>query len=114
MKRRRNILGFIYLLHFHRPFHHARHYTGWTTDVKRRVGEHFDATTHSSHLIQAAATAGIGFDLVRVWENKTRNDERQMKKQGGASRRCPICMEERKNGTSNDTGASAGRGRPAH
>ena len=25
-------LGIVYLLHFDRPYQHARHYTGWTGD----------------------------------------------------------------------------------
>jgi hypothetical protein len=28
----RGRLGIVYLLHFDRPYRHARHYTGWTTD----------------------------------------------------------------------------------
>jgi predicted GIY-YIG superfamily endonuclease len=87
----RDVKGFIYLLHFHRPFGHARHYTGWAKDVEKRVGEHFDGSYHSSRLVRAALKAGIGFDVARIWADKTRNDERQMKKQGGAARRCPIC-----------------------
>lgn len=97
MRRRRNVKGSIYLLHFHRAFKHARHYTGWAKNVDARVGEHFDGSAHSSHLVKAALAAGIGFDVARVWQGKTRNDERKMKLQGGASRRCPICAEARKN-----------------
>ena len=89
--RRRNVVGTVYLLHFHRPFKHARHYTGWAKNFERRVGQHFDGSSHSSHLVKAALNAGIGFDVARVWHGKTRNDERQMKKQGGAAKRCPIC-----------------------
>lgn len=95
MKRRRNVKGSIYLLHFHRPYKHARHYTGWAKDVDARLGEHFDGSGHSSHLVKAALAAGIGFDVARIWRDKTRNDERQMKLQGGAARRCPICAMNR-------------------
>jgi hypothetical protein len=90
-KVRKDVKGYIYLLHFHRPFKHARHYTGWAKDVDARLAEHFDGSSHSSHLVKAALAAGIGFDVARVWVGKTRIDERQMKLQGGASRRCPIC-----------------------
>lgn len=91
----KNIKGAIYLLHFHRPFKHARHYTGWAKNVDSRLAEHFDGSAHSSRLVRAACQAGIGFDVARIWHNKTRNDERQMKLQGGASRRCPICQMNR-------------------
>jgi hypothetical protein len=94
---RKDVIGSIYLLHFHRPYKHARHYTGWAKNVETRVGQHFDGSTNSSHLVKAALTAGIGFDIARIWPHKTRNDERQMKLQGGAARRCPICAEARKN-----------------
>jgi hypothetical protein len=83
MKARRNVKGFIYLLHFHRPFKHARHYTGWAKDVDARLAEHFDGSSHSSRLVKAACAAGIGFDVARIWKGKTRIDERQMKLQGG-------------------------------
>jgi hypothetical protein len=91
----RNVKGFICLLHFHRPFKHARHYTGWAKNLDARLGQHFDGSNHSSRLIKAALGAGIGFDVARVWEGKTRNDERQMKLQGGASRRCPLCRDRK-------------------
>jgi len=92
-RRKRNVKGSIYLLHFHRPLKHARHYTGWAKDVVARVREHQRGCEHSSRLMQAVIAAGIGFDVVRVWTGKTRIDERQMKKHG-AGRRCPICTPE--------------------
>jgi hypothetical protein len=38
--------------------------------------------------------AGITFRLARVWPGVTRARERQLKQQGGASRRCPICLDQ--------------------
>lgn len=89
-------VGWVYLLHFDRPFGHARHYTGWAKDVDARIGEHMDGVAHSANIVRKAAAAGIGFSVARIWPNKTRNDERAMKNQGGASRRCPICAMEKK------------------
>jgi hypothetical protein len=91
----RNVIGEIYLLHFDRPYRHARHYTGWAKDTNRRVGQHLDGSTHSNPLILAAQSAGIGVSVARVWKRKTRNDERRLKNQGGASRRCPLCQMEK-------------------
>lgn len=34
----------IYLLHFHRPLHHARHYLGIATDLGARLEEHARGT----------------------------------------------------------------------
>jgi hypothetical protein len=39
--------------------------------------------------------AGIGFELARTWEGD-RYRERALKRQGGASRRCPICLAEQR------------------
>jgi hypothetical protein len=93
---RQNVKGLIYLLHFHRPYKHAWHYTGWAKSIEARMGQHFDGSARSSRLVKAALAAGIGFDVARIWAGKTRNNERRMKLQGGAARRCPICAEERK------------------
>ena len=33
-------MGLIYLLHFERSYHHARHYLGYTEDLDARVAAH--------------------------------------------------------------------------
>jgi hypothetical protein len=86
-----NGTGVVYLLHFDRPFGHARHYTGWVTTrtyLLPRLGAHTDGV--GARLMQVIAEAGIGFRLARTWDGG-RTRERQLKRQGGASRRCPIC-----------------------
>jgi hypothetical protein len=45
--------------------------------------------------------AGIGFTLARTWPG-TRARERQLKAQGGASRRCPICKEGKREMTTQE------------
>ena len=80
--------GVVYLLHFDRPYRHAAHYTGWTTNLTTRLQEH--ATGHGARLLAVARTAGIGWQLARTWPG-TRHTERALKRQGGASRRCPLC-----------------------
>jgi predicted GIY-YIG superfamily endonuclease len=80
--------GVVYLLHFDRPFGHARHYTGWTTDLVARLAEH--AAGRGARLLAVVTEAGIGWQLARTWCG-TRNTERALKRQGGASRRCPLC-----------------------
>jgi len=81
-------VGTIYLLHFDRPYQHARHYTGWTLDLDNRLAKH--AAGRGARLLQIAAAFGIGWHLARTWPG-TRNLERALKRQGGASRRCPLC-----------------------
>ena len=80
--------GTVYLLHFDRPYGHARHYTGWTANLAERLAAH--RAGHGARLISVITAAGIGFTLARTWDGDRRR-ERQIKNQGGASRRCPLC-----------------------
>jgi predicted GIY-YIG superfamily endonuclease len=82
--------GTIYLLHFDRPFGHARHYLGWTTCLENRLAEHGKA--HGSALMRAVATAGIGWRVAATWPGD-RYRERQLKARGH-TRKCPICRAE--------------------
>jgi hypothetical protein len=93
--------GTVYLLHLSElyvpypdapPWSCARHYTGWAgggaRGLARRLREH--GTAHGSPLLLAARRAGISWELARTWPG-TREREVQLKRQGGASRRCPLC-----------------------
>jgi predicted GIY-YIG superfamily endonuclease len=84
--------GIVYLVHFTEPYRHARHYTGWTADLDSRLAEH--QAGRGARLLQVITQAGIDWTLARTWQG-TRERERQLKRQGGASRRCPICRAER-------------------
>ncbi len=87
------VAGTIYLLHFDPPYQHAAHYLGWTRartkeGVLRRVLRHLRG--NGSPLVRAAVRAGCTVQLVRVWRNADRYEERRLK--GHASTRyCPIC-----------------------
>jgi predicted GIY-YIG superfamily endonuclease len=80
--------GTIYLLHFDQPYAHAGHYCGFTTDLPARLAQH--TAGHGARLLAVNKAAGIGFRLARTWTG-TRATERALKRQGGASRRCPLC-----------------------
>jgi len=82
-------LGTVYLLHFDRSYRHARHYLGWAKGLDTRLAEH--AAGHGARLLQVVAAAGITWTLARTWPGVTRNRERQLKRMGGAARRCPLC-----------------------
>lgn len=84
--------GVVYLVHFTQPYRQARHYTGWTADLDSRLSE--PHAGRDARLLQVITQAGIDWTLARTWEG-TRERERQLKRQGGASRRCPICRTER-------------------
>jgi predicted GIY-YIG superfamily endonuclease len=80
--------GTIYLVHFERPYKHARHYLGWTIDLDNRLTQH--ANGQGARLLEVIQQAGIQWTLARTWRG-TRVRERQLKCQGGAARLCPLC-----------------------
>jgi predicted GIY-YIG superfamily endonuclease len=80
--------GTVYLLHFDQPYRHARHYVGWALNVKRRLAEH--EAGRGARLLAVAREAGITWQLARMWPGG-RARERQIKRQGGHSRQCPLC-----------------------
>jgi hypothetical protein len=84
----------VYLLHFDQPYRHARHYQGWAADLERRLAEHRAGGQAAARLMQVIHAEGIGCTLARTWRG-TRGRERQLKVQGGASRRCPVCIAVR-------------------
>ncbi|MEV4888760.1 hypothetical protein AB0K48_05145 [Nonomuraea sp. NPDC055795] len=81
--------GTVYLLHFAQPYKHARHYTGWTSDLDSRLALH--ESGQGARLLSVVKNAGIAWSLARTWSGG-RARERALKRQGGASRRCPICL----------------------
>jgi predicted GIY-YIG superfamily endonuclease len=87
--------GVIYLLHFDRPYRHAKHYTGWTPDLLHRLDCH--AKGNGARLVEVIWAAGIGFTCVRICEG-TRRTERAIKNAGGAVRYCPACTPCPRNG----------------
>jgi len=95
------VQGTVYLLHFAEPYGPgggangrgtARHYTGWARGgargLARRLARH--GTSEGARLMQVVREAGITWELARTWPGD-RNRERQLKRQGGAARRCPLC-----------------------
>lgn len=82
----------VYLLHFDRPYHHAKHYMGWTDDLGTRLALHKAPTGRSNHrLMQVIHAAGIGFTVSRIWPDGDRRLERQLKKWKNAPKLCPTC-----------------------
>lgn len=81
--------GYVYLLCFAMsPYKHAKHYRGWAKSLSARLATH--QAGHGARLTQVLKEQGISFELSRVWANKTRHFERQLKQRGG-SRSCTIC-----------------------
>ena len=79
----------IYLIHFSRPFKHARHYLGYAEDIDARLARHYNG--RGSRLCQIVAEAGIELTIVRKW-NGDRKRERAIKNLGRSGCvLCPIC-----------------------
>lgn len=93
----------VYLLHFEPRYQHAGHYLGSAKDVMARVSLHRSGQS-GAVLPKAAARAGVNMMLVRVWRQKGRKFERQLKgfrnekRTGSLARLCPACCALKKAG----------------
>lgn len=88
-----NTKGTCYLLHFDRPYKHARHYLGWTVDLQKRLDEHLNGT--GSRLIEVITAEGIGFCVANVWPGTTLRDEKRLKNKHNP-KLCAVCNRQRK------------------
>jgi predicted GIY-YIG superfamily endonuclease len=78
----------VYLLHFDRPYRHARHYLGSTSDLRARLDQH--RAGQGARLMAVVRAAGIDFELARTWTGG-RTRERQLKRRHASPRLCPMC-----------------------
>lgn len=85
-----------YLLHFNRPFGHARHYLGITQNLAWRLRRHSKGT--GAVLLRHVKAAGIRWQVSREWfeEDKPegltwREFELRLKARGGHAKLCPKC-----------------------
>lgn len=82
----------VYLIHFAKPFGHAKHYLGFVEDnLEQRIKKH--RAGYGSTLLKHVNMAGINWEVVRIWLNADRNKERQLKSHS-STRYCPICQEQ--------------------
>lgn len=88
----------VYLIHFERPYHHARHYLGYTSlSLEERLARHREGT--GARLLQVIQEQGIGWEVVRTWEVETKQEARQLelrlKARHGHNKFCPVCKAQR-------------------
>ena len=84
----------VYLLHFHRPHHHAQHYVGETSGecIKERIARH--RAGNGAKIVARFSQLGIGFDVARIWPDGDFKMERSIKHRHGSIRQyCPICSK---------------------
>ncbi len=85
----KDVVGTVYLIHFDEKLAHAQHYIGFTTNLEQRIATH--KSGFGSALMAAVTQNGIGWKVVRTWENVTRAFERKMHKMNNTARYCPVC-----------------------
>lgn len=80
----------VYLIHFDQKLCHAQHYIGFCEKgLESRLEYH--RSGRGSKLLKAVAEKGIGFGVVRTWDEGDRNFERKLKNQKNAKKLCPVC-----------------------
>jgi len=79
----------VYLIHFDKPYKHARHLIGVAYgDVAQHI-------KHSgSPLMRAVNDAGITWRIAQLWKNAPEDLESKLRGRGDASRICPICLAQ--------------------
>lgn len=80
--------GTVYLIHFHEPLKHARHYVGWAQYLDQRIAHH--RAGNGAKIMSAVEAAGIGWEVVRTWPG-SRQLERRIKTGHNTPRVCPVC-----------------------
>lgn len=88
----------VYLLHLNSPLsskHTTQHYIGFANDVDARIKHHHNGTS-GVRMMRVAYERGIGFVVARVWEDGTKQFERELKdRYKNATRLCPICQKQK-------------------
>lgn len=80
----------VYLIHFDQPLKHAQHYLGFVEkDLDQRIRRHRNG--QGAKLLRAVNQAGIGWSVVKVWEDGDRNFERSLKNKKKTKCFCPKC-----------------------
>ena len=79
----------VYLIHFDRPLHHARHYLGYCADGTLEVRLIRHRAGRGARLLAVLRELNIGWRVVRVFEGD-RHLERRLKGRS-SSRLCPVC-----------------------
>jgi hypothetical protein len=88
----------VYLIHFSQPYRHAGHYLGYVDTSRHPLEEAlesrlaFHRAGRGSRLLRAVGAAGIDWEVVRVWEQASRSDERRLKGRS-STMLCPVCNE---------------------
>ena len=88
----------LYVIHFDRPYKHAKHYTGIAIDVEKRMKEHSGG--YGAKLMKAIKENNIGFRYNIIGEypdySSAKSEEKRLKtKVKQPKKYCPICIENK-------------------
>lgn len=86
----------VYIIHFEKPFKHAKHYVGYCDDQRfeERIAEHRQARYQDSFMGKVNA-AGIGWHVARTIPGADENLERRIKEVWKrTSALCPCCTDK--------------------
>jgi predicted GIY-YIG superfamily endonuclease len=80
----------IYIIHFEKPYYHARHYVGYCKEglLDQRLAQHRAGT--GARLMWAVEEAGLDW-TVALTHPGDRHFERTLKRAKNTPRFCPIC-----------------------
>ncbi|WP_298981528.1 hypothetical protein [uncultured Roseibium sp.] len=83
----------VYVLHFSKPYKHARHYIGYTPDASaaRRVQEHISGSVKGNPLVKAAIDNGATVTLAHEFPGASREFERWLKDRRDVGSWCHCC-----------------------
>lgn len=82
----------VYLIGIEPPYHHARHYIGFTNkDPAARLADHKAGRDHASRLLRAAHRAGHQLTIMHVWPEGCRRFEAWLKRRADVIKWCPCC-----------------------
>lgn len=89
----------IYVIHFDKPYKHAKHYTGIAQNVEKRIEKH--SKGQGSRLMQVLKENNIGFRYNIIAEfptfSEAHAEEKRLKtKVKKPQRYCPICKSLKK------------------
>lgn len=88
--RKRQHMGYLYLIHFTIPYKHARHYLGFTKDLPARLMQH--RIGQGANLMRVIEEAGIPWKVSRLWVGD-RYLERSLKNTRNVPKLCPVCRQ---------------------
>jgi len=87
--------GYVYLIHFDKKFHHARHYIGWSKEYPLNKGGRLEAHKkgNGAKILRALVQRNIGFRIVQIWHDQDGFYERKLKNYKKASTFCWKCKK---------------------